>query len=116
MWQLANGGAASLNFVTSVNLSPSGDPISPTYSFSFNVSEIGQQSNSGDTFWMLGTYIRNDGYRSDEAVLGNLSGVQGWNPFTVTDYKEYTFLLSGYCDFNASGFGVTAVGEGLVEW
>src|SRR5947209_15227279 len=39
MWQLANGGANSLNFITSVNLNPTGNNNSPTYTFSFNVSQ-----------------------------------------------------------------------------
>src|SRR5437762_1848965 len=39
MWQLANGGANSLNFVTSVNLNPTGVNNSPSYTFSFNVSQ-----------------------------------------------------------------------------
>src|SRR5437016_3856994 len=68
LWQLANGGGNSLNFVSSVNLNPTGNNSSPTYTFSFNVSQIGITPNSGATFSMLGTYISNTGYRSDEEL------------------------------------------------
>src|SRR5580765_2931147 len=53
LWQLANGGANSLNFVNSVNLNPTGNNNSPTYTFSFNVSDIGLLPNSGQTFTLL---------------------------------------------------------------
>src|SRR5882762_518182 len=81
LWQLANGGANSLNFVTSVNLNPTGNNNSPTYTFSFNVSQIGLTPNSGATFGLLGTYTGNSRFRSDEAIAGNDVGAQGWNPF-----------------------------------
>jgi len=92
LWQLANGGANSLNFVSSVNLNPTGINNSPTYTFSFNVSQIGLAPNSGATFAMLGTYISNTGYRSDEALPGNDVGVQGWNPFLQTALATYTIV------------------------
>src|SRR6266700_2701400 len=76
-----DGGANSLNFVASVNLNPTGTPNSPTYTFSFNVSQIGMTPNSGQTFSLLGTYTSGSGFRSDEAVAGNDVGSQGWNPF-----------------------------------
>src|SRR5436190_16662818 len=71
LWQLANGGANSLNFVASVNLNPTGTPNNPTYTFSFNVSQIGLTPNSGQTFLLFGTYTSNSGFRSDEATAGN---------------------------------------------
>src|SRR5882762_10388635 len=70
LWQLANGGANSLSFVASVNLNPTGTPNSPTYTFSFNVSQIGLTPNSGSTFKLFGTYTSNSGFRSDEALAG----------------------------------------------
>lgn len=92
LWQLANGGANSLNFVNSVNLNPTGNPNSPTYTFSFNVSDIGLTPNSGATFELFGTYTSNSGYRSDEAVPGNDVGAQGWNPFLQTAFSSYTIV------------------------
>jgi len=92
LWQLANGGANSLNFVNSVNLNPTGNSSSPTYTFAFNVSDIGLAPNSGQTFLMLGTYTSNSGFRSDEAVAGNDVGAQGWNPFLQTALTSYTIV------------------------
>jgi PEP-CTERM motif len=92
LWQLANGGANSLNFINSVNLNPTGNNNSPTYTFSFNVSDIGLSPNSGATFRLFGTYISNSGFRSDEAVAGNDVGAQGWNPFLQTAFVSYTIV------------------------
>jgi hypothetical protein len=92
LWQLANGGANSLNFINSVNLNPTGNNNSPNYTFSFNVSQIGLTPNSAATFRIFGTYISNSGYRSDEAVAGNDVGTQGWNPFTQINFSSYTIV------------------------
>src|SRR6266478_9480482 len=92
MWQLANGGVNSLNFITSVNLNPTGNNNSPTYTFSFNVSQIGITPNNGSTFALFGTYTSDSGNRSDEAVAGNDVGVQGWNPFLETSFVTYTIV------------------------
>jgi hypothetical protein len=92
LWQLANGGANSLNFISSVNLNPTGNNNSPTYTFSFNVSQIGLTPNSGATFSLLGTYISGSGFRSDEAMAGNDVGTQGWNPFLQTALATYTIV------------------------
>jgi hypothetical protein len=92
LWQLANGGNNSLPFIASVNLNPTGTPNSATYTFSFNVSQIGMTPNAGGTFRMLGTYISNTGFRSDEAVAGNDVGAQGWNPFQQTALASYTIV------------------------
>ena len=92
LWQLANGGNNSLPFIASVNLNPTGNANSPTYTFSFNVSQIGMTPNLGGTFRMLGTYTSNTGFRSDEAVAGNDVGAQGWNPFQQTALASYTIV------------------------
>jgi hypothetical protein len=39
---------------------------------------------------MLGTYVSTSGYRSDEALPGNLTGTPGWNPFSGTASGSYT--------------------------
>ena len=92
LWQLANGGANSLNFINSVNLNPTGNNNSPNYTFSFNVSQIGLAPNSAATFRIFGTYISNSGYRSDEAMAGTDVGTQGWNPFTQINFSSYTIV------------------------
>src|SRR5205823_11600569 len=83
LYQLNNGGNNSLNFISSVNLNPTGNNNSPTYTFSFDVRQIGFTPGSGATFALFGTYLSNTGFRSDEATAGNDSGAQGWNPFVV---------------------------------
>jgi PEP-CTERM motif len=90
LWQLANGGDNSLTFINSVGLSPTGTGTSATYTFSFNLSDIGLTPNSGASFELFGTYISDSGFRSDEAIAGNDSGTQGWNAFTQTDFGTYT--------------------------
>ena len=88
LWQLFNGGGNSLGYVNSVNLNPTGNNSSPTYTFSFSLADIGL--TAGQSFKLFGTYTSNSGYRSDEAVAGNDSGSQGWNPFLQTAYGSYT--------------------------
>jgi hypothetical protein len=92
LWQLASGGANSLPFVNSANLNPTGNNNSPTYTFSFNVSDLGIVPGSGATFQLFGTYTSNTGYRSDEALAGNDVGAQGYNPFLQTGMASYTIV------------------------
>ena len=92
LWQLGNGGANSLGFINSVNLNPTGNANSPTYTFSFNVSQLGLTPGSGATFSIFATYISNSGFRSDECMAGNAVGAQGWNPFTQTTFSSYTIV------------------------
>jgi hypothetical protein len=87
LWQLANGGNNSLPFVSSVNMNPTGAGA-PSYTFSFSLSSIGV--SPGGSFELFGTYISDTGYRSTEAIAGNDSGTQGWNPFTQTSFVTYT--------------------------
>jgi hypothetical protein len=92
LWQLANGGNNSLPFVASVSLSPTGNNNSSTYTFSFNVSDIGLTPGSGATFRLFGTYIADSAYRSDETDAGNATGSQGWNPFLQTAFGSYSIV------------------------
>ncbi len=89
LWQLAAGGNNSLPFVASANLSPTGTNSSATYTFDLSASNIGLTPNSGSSFKLLGTYIANSGYRSLESIGGNVTGTQGWNPFTATSNSTY---------------------------
>ena len=105
-WQLLNG--ASLPFLGSVNLIPTGNASSSSYTFSFDVSQIGLSPNSAQSFRLLGTYISNTGFRSDEALPGNVIGTQGYNPFVGTADASYTIvpepstaLLFGLAAFGA---------------
>jgi hypothetical protein len=92
LWGLSNGGNYSLPLITSVNLTPVGTDAAATYRFSFNVTNIGLTPGAGQSFELLGTFISDTGFRSTEAVAGNLTGIQGWNPFTQTAYATYTMI------------------------
>jgi hypothetical protein len=93
LWQLNNGGANSLNFISTVNLNPVGSSSSATYTFSFDASQIGLTPFGGQSFQLFGTYTSDSGFRSDEAIAGNDSGTQGWNPFTQTGVGNYTLAV-----------------------
>lgn len=82
LWGLVESG--SHNFIASVSLNPLNNSSS-TYTFSFSLASIGSPS----TFRLLGTYISNTGYRSDEALATSITGTQGWNPFTADGYGVY---------------------------
>ncbi len=89
LWQLANGGDNSLVYLTNVNLAPLNS--SGPYTFSFPAALIGMIPGVRSTIQVFGTYVRTDGSRSTEAIAGDLTGAQGWNPCTQTAYADYTF-------------------------
>ena len=89
LWQLANGGANSLNYVNSVNLSPTGVDTTGTYTFSFNLSDVGL--TAGQSFELFGMQISQTGYSSPEALGGNLTGANGWGGTqNEVGYSTYT--------------------------
>jgi hypothetical protein len=103
VWQLANGGNNSFNFMGSANLSPLNNSSS-TYTFSLLVTEIGLTPNSGQTIELFGTYISDTGYRSDEAVAGTDAGTQGYNPFVQAANASYMIVPEPSC-LALFGFG-----------
>ncbi|HOC56662.1 MAG TPA: PEP-CTERM sorting domain-containing protein [Verrucomicrobiota bacterium] len=84
LFGLASGGQWSLSWITGANQSGSG---SPTFSLSFPLANIGVAD--GGSFDLFGTYVSGTGYRSQEAIAGNDSGSDGWNPFTQTSFVTY---------------------------
>jgi hypothetical protein len=88
LFQLANGGANSLNFISSVNLSPVGNSNSPTYTFSFNVAQIGMTPNIDGTFRLFATYTSNSGFLDESRRRRRRA--QGWNPFIQTGLPPHT--------------------------
>lgn len=89
IWQLANGGANSQNYVTSINLTPTGSDAAGTYNFSFNLSSIGV--TAGQSFELFGLQVSQSGYSSPEALGGTLTGSSGWNNTqTETSFSTYT--------------------------
>lgn len=90
LWQLANGGANSQNFITSINLSPTGSDAQGTYNFSLNLSSLGLTPNSGQSFELFGIEVSTTGYSSQEAIGGTLTGNNGWgNTQTETSFATY---------------------------
>lgn len=89
IWTLVNGG--TFPFAGSANLTPTSSGAS-SYTFSFPVTDIGLTPDSGESFTLFGTYISDTGYRSNEAIAGNDTGTQGWNPFTQTAFGTYTIV------------------------
>ncbi len=92
IYQLANGNNNSLTYLGSVNLNPLNTAAGP-FTFSFPATSIGLTNNTKTTLRILGTYISNHGYRSTEAIAGNVSspfGI-GYQSFSQTAYASYTF-------------------------
>jgi hypothetical protein len=100
LWSLANGGANSLGFISSVGLTPLNDS-SATYTFSLSLASIG--ISAGQSFELFGTYVSDSGYRSDETVAGNATGTQGWNAFSQTAFGIYSVPEPGTLALAAFG-------------
>ena len=91
LWQLANGGANSLNSITSVNLTPTGSDVQGTYNFSFNLSSIGLTPDAGQSFELFGQEVSTTGFSSAEAIGGTLTGSSGYGGTqTETTFSTYT--------------------------
>jgi hypothetical protein len=90
MWQLVNN-TNNLPFVTSINLNPTGTDNAGSYTFSFPATAIGLTPGVNTAIKIFGTLIGDSGYRSSEAIAGDDTGSQGWNPFTQTAFATYTF-------------------------
>ena len=89
VWQLANGGNGSLVYLGSNNLAPLN--ASGPYTFSFAASLLAMTPGVRSDIQVFGTYVSSTGFRSPEAIAGDLTGVQGWTPFTQTAYAGFTF-------------------------
>jgi len=89
VWQLANGGANSLPYVDSLNLTPTGTDAQGTYTFSFTLADIGL--TAGQSFELFGMQVSDTGYSSPEALGGTLTGSSGWGGTqTEVGYETYT--------------------------
>ena len=90
LFQLVNGGANSLNYITSANLSPTSTTAS-TYTFNIPASAIGGTSS----FRFIATYISNSAYLSDEAIGFTMpAGNPGFGTTQApATYNTYTSLL-----------------------
>lgn len=97
LWELAAGGDNSLDFVTTTGFSPTSDPSAATYTWSFNVADIGLTPNSGESFKFVGTYLNaGNSFRSDETFGFEIAGGNPGNggignyPNTIAT-SEFTF-------------------------
>lgn len=95
LWQLANGNNNSLTYLTSVNLAPNTN-VGP-FTFSFPATAIGLTNHTKATLRIFGTYINKQGYRSAEAIAGNVYGAFGigYQSFSQSSYATYTFGDNG---------------------
>ena len=90
LWQLANGGANSLPYINSVNLIPTGSDDQGTFTFSFNLADIGLTPGAGQSFELFGLQVSTTGYSSPEALGGDVTGASGWgNTQTETAFSTY---------------------------
>jgi hypothetical protein len=90
LWSLSNG--ASLPFVSSVNLLPLNNATAGTYTFSFNLSDIGL--TGGQSFNFVTTYLNgSNGFLSNETLSGT-TGLGATNPgdadATLAGFQTYT--------------------------
>ncbi|HVM46766.1 MAG TPA: hypothetical protein VMU04_02015 [Candidatus Acidoferrum sp.] len=91
LWQLANGGSNSLVYMGSVSLAPLDN--SGPFTFNFPAALIGMIPGVRSTIQVFGTYLSTNGSRCTEAIAGDLSGTQGWNPLIQSAYANYTFAV-----------------------
>jgi hypothetical protein len=89
LWSLSNG--ANLPFVTSVNLLPL-NSTGPTYTFSFDLSNIGL--TAGQSFNFVTTYLNgSNGFLSNETLSGT-TGLGATNPgdadATLTGFQTFS--------------------------
>lgn len=109
LWQLANGGANSLNAITSIGLTPTGSDAQGTYTFSFNLSSIGLTPDAGQSFELFGQQVSTTGFSSAEAIGGTLTGSLGYGG-TQTETSFSTYLTVP----EPSTMVLGAVGMGLL--
>jgi hypothetical protein len=111
LWQLTSGGGAnSLPFVSSVNLSPTGSDAQGTYNFSFNLSQIGLTANSGQSFGLYGIEVSQSGYSSGEIMGGTATGANGWgNVQSQATFSTYVTTVPEPTSIALCGFGAAAL-------
>jgi hypothetical protein len=87
LFQLVNNGAHTA--LGSVNLNPLSTQESSTYTFSFNLADIGLTPGGGVSFKFESTYLGETGFRSLES-FESLSGTTGWDSVSFGNYDTYT--------------------------
>jgi hypothetical protein len=87
LFQLINSGAHTA--LGDVELTPVGNGSIASYTFSFNLSDIGLTPGAGVSFKFQSTYIGDNGSRSLES-FESLTGDQGWWSVSFGTYNTYT--------------------------
>ncbi len=87
LWALS--GTGSHTFVAPANLSPTGNPNSNTFTFSFSLADLGLVA--GDSFDFVGTYLNSGNvFRSDEAFGGGIAGGNpGQSSVAFSDFQTF---------------------------
>lgn len=115
LWELNNGGGNSLRFISDIHLTPVGTDAPGSYRFTFNIGDIGLTAGVGASFGLFGTVITTNGFRSTEAIAGDIAGIQGWQPFTNTAYSTYTMVSAVFpLIVSPTGNVATSVGQTAV--
>ncbi len=83
LFGLANGDSGSLDYITGQS--------TPLYTLTVPAADLGLTPGVTANIRIFGSLVSQTGYRSTEAVAGNDSGTQGWNPFTQTAFANYVF-------------------------
>lgn len=91
LWQIPASGAIGNNgliYLDSINLNPTNNSSSATFSFDIDWSELG--ITNSDSFTFVGFYVSTTAYNSDEGFGGGISpGTVGNTPVTFTSALEY---------------------------
>ena len=90
LYHLAPGGDGSLEFIRSVSLNPYNNLNSASYSFNFNLADIGLPSGSGNYFRFQSSYVGIGGgaYRELES-FESLGGDRGYGTVWFTNFNSY---------------------------
>ena len=90
LYHLGAGGNGSMELVRSVNLYPYNTLNASSYTFSFNLADIGLPAGSGNFFKMESSYVGISGgaYRELES-FESLTGDRGYGTVTFGNYNTY---------------------------
>ncbi|HEY4417443.1 MAG TPA: PEP-CTERM sorting domain-containing protein [Verrucomicrobiae bacterium] len=100
LFGLNNGGNSSLNYITGASQSGS----SP-YTLTVPLLDLGLTPGAAQSFELFGSLVSETGYRSNEALPGNVTGSQGWgNLVTQTGFETYISTVPEPSSLALAGF------------
>lgn len=90
LYHLVAGGNGSMELIKSVNLNPNNNLNASSYTFNFNLADIGLPAGSGNFFKMESSYVGIGGgaYRELES-FESLTGTRGYGTVTFGNYDTY---------------------------